>query len=59
MMTVTGRDDPVDPREPFGALSEFYKLMERNWPIRSEAFDAAGPTFVNSFVFDGPSKVNV
>jgi ketosteroid isomerase-like protein len=36
---VTGREDPIDPREPAGALAEFYRafnnrdlaLMARNW----------------------------
>jgi ketosteroid isomerase-like protein len=45
LMVVTGREDPIDPREPFGALSEFYRafngrdlaLMERNWISSAEA----------------------
>lgn len=42
---VTGRKDPIDPREPVGALAEFHRalntgdlaLMTRNW----DASDAA------------------
>ena len=42
---VTGREDPIDPREPLGALSEFYRafncrdlaLMERNWVTSDDA----------------------
>jgi ketosteroid isomerase-like protein len=42
---VTGREHPVDPREPLGALSEFYRafncrdlaLMERNWVTSDDA----------------------
>ncbi len=47
---VTGREDPADPRDPFGALSEFYRafngrdlaLMERNW-VTSEEVSMAHP----------------
>jgi SnoaL-like domain len=50
LMVVTGREDPIDPREPLGALSEFYKafngrdlaLMERNW-ISSDEASMANP----------------
>jgi hypothetical protein len=50
LMVVTGREDPFDPREPFGALSEFYRafngrdlgLMERNW-ISSDEASMANP----------------
>ena len=43
---LTGREDPIDPREPLGALCEFYQafngldlaLMERNWVLSDEAF---------------------
>jgi ketosteroid isomerase-like protein len=42
---VTGREEPIDPREPLGALREFYRafntrdlvLMERNWASSDEA----------------------
>ena len=42
---VTGREEPIDPRDPLGALSEFYRafntrdlvLMERNWISSDEA----------------------
>jgi hypothetical protein len=42
---VTGREDPVDPQEPIGALVEFYRafntrdiaLMERKWDSSDEA----------------------
>jgi ketosteroid isomerase-like protein len=42
---VNGREDPIDPREPLGALREFYRafncrdlaLMERNWVSSEEA----------------------
>ncbi len=44
-MVVTGREEPIDPREPLGALSEFYRafnsrdlvLMENNWVSSDEA----------------------
>src|SRR5579862_950217 len=44
-IAVTGREDPIDPAEPLGALSEFYRafncrdlaLMERNWISSDEA----------------------
>jgi len=50
LMVVTGREDPIDQREPFGALSEFYRafngrdlaLMERNW-ISSDEASMANP----------------
>jgi hypothetical protein len=42
---VTGNEEPIEPREPFGALAEFYRafnrrdtaLMERNWDCSDEA----------------------
>ncbi len=42
---VTGTEDPIDPREPAGALAEFYRafnsrdlaLMERNWDSSDDA----------------------
>ncbi len=42
---VTGREEPIDLREPLGALCEFYRafnsrdlaLMERNWASSEEA----------------------
>ena len=45
MTALTGREDPIDPREPVGALSEFYRafnwrniaLMESNWICSDEA----------------------
>jgi ketosteroid isomerase-like protein len=42
---ITGREDPIDPSDPVGALAEFYRafntrdlaLMERNWISSDEA----------------------
>ena len=42
---VTGAEDPIDPREPAGALAEFYRAfnsrdlasMERNWDSSDDA----------------------
>jgi ketosteroid isomerase-like protein len=42
---ITGREDPIDPSDPVGALAEFYRafntrdlvLMERNWASSGEA----------------------
>lgn len=42
---ITGNEDPIDPREPEGALAEFYRafnsrdlaLMERTWDGSEEA----------------------
>jgi ketosteroid isomerase-like protein len=50
MTMVTGLEDPIDPREPFGALSEFYRafnqrdlaLMQFNW-ARSDEISMANP----------------
>jgi hypothetical protein len=44
MVPVTGLEDSIDPREPAGALAEFYRafngrdlaLMERNWDSSDE-----------------------
>lgn len=45
LSAVTGREDGIDPRDPLGALREFYRafntqdlqLMERNWVTSDEA----------------------
>ncbi len=47
---VTGREEQIDPREPLGALREFYRafntrdltLMERNW-LSSDEVSIAHP----------------
>jgi ketosteroid isomerase-like protein len=47
---VTGREETIDPREPFGVLSEFYRafncrdlrLMEHNW-VSSDDASMANP----------------
>jgi hypothetical protein len=49
LAALTGGEDPIDPRHPLGALSEFYRafnrrdldLMERNWVTTDEASIAA------------------
>jgi hypothetical protein len=50
IIPVTGREEQIDPREPLGALCEFYQafntrdlpMMERNW-VRSEEASMAHP----------------
>ncbi len=50
LTAITGREDPIDPREPMGALSEYYRafnqrdlaLMQFNW-ARSDEISMASP----------------
>ncbi len=50
LTAITGREDPIDPREPIGALSEYYRafnqrdlaLMQFNW-ARSDEISMASP----------------